>query len=768
MSSLYVVESTDGEVKFTIEPGTINGPSAAIQSTDLKFVGSGLYGWGQAYVNNFFRLLENFATEENIVGGKPVPKTASDFTSSPSACYGLNKGINAPVKGQTWYNKTREELYVYTGTEWVPASNFAVGTVDPSNDPSNPGYTPYVGQLWYDTTGDPYISPVNNVAANGILKVYDGTSFVDVALPVTDNLYPIQGGTLYGGISTGGETLPDTDVGGICVNTGSGTGLSLTFKSTSISHPFTSLLQTDTYGFISKSNASSGGLLVGGASETTTGLELQAFAVTPSTSSSGTGVFHIQGYKNSGAGTTQLANTENLLTVSNAGSNKIVIKGNGDLYALNNLFVSNNINTSTLTATGVLTCNAGVGSITNNAHLTTKEYVDVAIDTALYEPASGNWHNNGWLRVHTDGGTEVGSYIDFHHTTTDTTNYNTRLTVQPSVFGDVFSISGPQTHGPHFRMSMEGGQINFDGSISSNPVSASYPHFILIDDNLESEADYPEGAYFSTKMYGEFGRVLPTKGGLRIRGYTKNGTNQSSPALFLEGIKEDNGQITNTELGAVTLNAARFVSDGFQQIVANDNALVVSNHTTPLLTVKGDGKVFSNGAAVTSSSQLTTKSYVDSTANASLVNTQEIVWSPWNSLAVGASDDDVDTGYFTIQEHPLTRAVYVTGVADFHQDAPSSSVGASTLCYIYANLYRNGTLVDSQNLLWMYNGFTAPFEFRTQIPFTLTDNNRDNLNSTLSTYRIDVRLRYEKSASRDAVTLSGSVKVNTTMYRANI
>lgn len=779
MSSLYIVESTDGTFSFTIQPGSVNGPSAAVQSTDLKFVGSGLYGWGQAYVNNFFRLLENFATEEKNVGGQLRPLDATDFTGNPSACYGLNKGINAPVAGQSWFNKTRNELYVYTGTidqggtdEWVPASSFAVGTVDPSNDPSNPGYVPFVGQLWYDTASDPYTSPVDNVAANGVLKVFDGASFVDVALPITDKLYPIEGGTLYGGVATGGETSPDSDVNGICINTGSSNGLSLTFKNNNVSHPFTSLYQTDTFGFITKGNNTTGGLLLGGLSENETGIYTQAYAVAPTTSSSGQGVVHIQASKSLGTGSTSLSATENLFTISNAGTNQFLLKGNGDLNIIGGVLsasatVIGNISTNTLSATGVLTCTAGIGAITNNAHLTTKQYVDNAITTALYEPVSGNWHNNGWLRVHTDGGTEVGKYIDFHHTSSGTSSFTTRLRSESTVFGDVFYVTGTSSQ-DRLTIGMDGGHTAFKGVVDVNLSSASFPHITFTDDNLEADAAYPEGALFASKMYGELGRVHDTKGGLRVRGYFKNGLNLSTPALFLEGIKNDNGQITNTELGAVTINAARFVSDVFQQVVSGDNVLVVSNHTTPLLSVKGDGKVISNGVAVTNDAQLTTKSYVDSVANASLVNFQEITWTPWNNDAISAANNDVDTGYYTIQNHILTRAIQVNGVASFTQLAPDSTAGASTLFYIYARLYRNGSLVDTHYLTSRYNGYTAPFDHALQIPFTLTDSTRDNLNSALATYTVDVRIRYEKSASRGAVTLSGTVKVNSTMYRANI
>lgn len=52
---------------------------------------------------------------------------------------------------------------------------------------------------------------------------------------------------------------------------------------------------------------------------------------------------------------------------------------------------------------------------------------NVSISTTLKTPASGAWWNGGAAIVSGDGVTEVGKYIDFHHTNTTTSDYSTRL-----------------------------------------------------------------------------------------------------------------------------------------------------------------------------------------------------------------------------------------------------------------------------------------------------------------------------------------------------
>ncbi len=69
------------------------------------------------------RLLENFAVEERSPG---VPKTEDDL--------GRGLGINAPIEGQIWYNKTQGILFVYNGVSWLAIGGGGGGLDIPTAD----------------------------------------------------------------------------------------------------------------------------------------------------------------------------------------------------------------------------------------------------------------------------------------------------------------------------------------------------------------------------------------------------------------------------------------------------------------------------------------------------------------------------------------------------------------------------------------------------------------------------------------------------------
>ena len=134
---LYLLNSTDDDPdrRIVITPRAYDGPGGVQRTTDLTFYGNGAPNWGERFNENFYHLLENFAVAEgpdgedgtpNTLGLPPRPKTETDLGGE------LGLGVNNPIEGQLWYNKSRGLMYVYTGVQyaggtgtlmWKPTSN---------------------------------------------------------------------------------------------------------------------------------------------------------------------------------------------------------------------------------------------------------------------------------------------------------------------------------------------------------------------------------------------------------------------------------------------------------------------------------------------------------------------------------------------------------------------------------------------------------------------------------------------------------------------
>jgi microcystin-dependent protein len=110
----YTISFTDlaKEGTITVEDGTIN------DQTTLKLPGRNTTSYGAVIAENFLHLLENFAA-----------------TIEPAN----------PVEGQLWYNNSVDEeaLFMYNGTNWVPASGITKSI-------STPAFA-QTGDLWVDT-----------------------------------------------------------------------------------------------------------------------------------------------------------------------------------------------------------------------------------------------------------------------------------------------------------------------------------------------------------------------------------------------------------------------------------------------------------------------------------------------------------------------------------------------------------------------------------------------------------------------------------------
>ena len=108
----YKINNTFGTLLVTLADGTID-----VATTDLTLIGKGYAGFGEKLNENLVKLLENF-----------------NNTSAPS-----NK-----VQGQLWYDKTNNQLNVYTGSKFKPVGSTANSATSPTNA--------VLGDMWFDTT----------------------------------------------------------------------------------------------------------------------------------------------------------------------------------------------------------------------------------------------------------------------------------------------------------------------------------------------------------------------------------------------------------------------------------------------------------------------------------------------------------------------------------------------------------------------------------------------------------------------------------------
>ena len=120
----YKINNTFGTLLVTLADGTID-----TATTDLALFGKGYAGFGESLNENLVKLLENF-----------------NNTTAPS-----NK-----LQGQLWYDKTNNQLNVYTGSKFKPVGSTANSATAPTNAVQ--------GDLWFDTT-------------NSQLYVYSGTAW---------------------------------------------------------------------------------------------------------------------------------------------------------------------------------------------------------------------------------------------------------------------------------------------------------------------------------------------------------------------------------------------------------------------------------------------------------------------------------------------------------------------------------------------------------------------------------------------------------------
>ena len=139
-------------------------------------------------------------------------------------------------------------------------------------------------------------------------------------------------------ISTGGETSPDANAGGLTLNQADLDSYIMTLKSSDVSHGMTSVAEADTYGAIQKANSSNGGLSIFGLCDAgTTGVEVQSYFESVNTSKASNANVPIKMITRARNGTSSTAPSNvsansNLFGVASGTSLRFIVDSDGDLH----------------------------------------------------------------------------------------------------------------------------------------------------------------------------------------------------------------------------------------------------------------------------------------------------------------------------------------------------------------------------------------------------------------------------------------------------
>ena len=107
----YIINKTDGSVLTEIVDGTIDQ-----SATDLTLIGKNALSYGEAFNENFIKILENF----------------SSTTTPPN-----------PITGQLWYDTSESRLKIYNGSSFKVAGGTIVSNTIPSSITQ--------GDIWIDS-----------------------------------------------------------------------------------------------------------------------------------------------------------------------------------------------------------------------------------------------------------------------------------------------------------------------------------------------------------------------------------------------------------------------------------------------------------------------------------------------------------------------------------------------------------------------------------------------------------------------------------------
>ena len=140
-------------------------------------------------------------------------------------------------------------------------------------------------------------------------------------------------------LSTGGETAPDVDAGGITIDLNANDGNFISLKSSDYSHGITDSLETDTGFAIQKSQAGGGVSMIAcndGQNENIfnlTSIMGETNTTVTNTSAGGNFTFTASSKGDSGPGTKNVADNGNAWVLRNNGSARLIFKGDGEIHS---------------------------------------------------------------------------------------------------------------------------------------------------------------------------------------------------------------------------------------------------------------------------------------------------------------------------------------------------------------------------------------------------------------------------------------------------
>jgi hypothetical protein len=202
----YQVDKFNGQFLVAVDDGTID------TTTDLRFVGKNYAGYGEVQNENFLHLLENFSN--TTPPPKAIPgqiwfdsankklkfydgarfKIANGAEASSSAPNGL-------AEGEFWWDRSAEQLYAWTGSEYV--------LVGPENPPEI-GASGIVSQVVKDTIGVNHsISKVTSGGETVLIISKDEFTLDSAINPITGFTLIKKGITLVNTSAISGVTTSD-------------------------------------------------------------------------------------------------------------------------------------------------------------------------------------------------------------------------------------------------------------------------------------------------------------------------------------------------------------------------------------------------------------------------------------------------------------------------------------------------------------------------------------------------------------------------------
>jgi hypothetical protein len=182
-------------------------------------------------------------------------------------------------------------------------------------------------------TGDTWMTGAAKI--DGIVGI-GGAAVAGMALKVTGDILATGNlevdGTAYIGDSANGKVTK-----GLTINQGAADDEILSLKSSDIAHGVTDTTETDTYGFIKKIAADTGGLLIGGLAETGVkrAIQLTGIATDADTTKSTAGLAPIAfaSYLKSGSATTAVSADGNLAVIRNGTTTRFIFDAEGSAHA---------------------------------------------------------------------------------------------------------------------------------------------------------------------------------------------------------------------------------------------------------------------------------------------------------------------------------------------------------------------------------------------------------------------------------------------------